>query len=193
MSFSITSFKKKHAIEISSPGKINRTLATITIDTGARVFIVRRKLVRAEDIRSIPETIKLKSVTGESTPIMNEAAIKIHIVRLRIRHRAFMASMEDNFILGIDLISNHGLTVDPVEKVLRLCTEKLMRNCIEVKPVISNAYQTVNTMTKLRIKNGLQLRLKKTKRKTSIFKYKVALFQYVMGSVELLTCQAQIA
>ena len=76
------------------------------IDTGA---IVRRKLVRAEDIRSIPETIKLKSVTRESTPIMNEA--------------------------GIDLISSHGLIVDPVEKVLRLCTEKCMRNCTETKPV----------------------------------------------------------
>ena len=44
--------------------------------------------------------------------------------------------MEDDFILGMDLISPHGLTIDPVREVLRLGNEefKLNQRCIEAKP-----------------------------------------------------------
>ena len=53
----------------TTPGKIYENPAAITIDTGAEVSVVRKGLVRAEDVQTIPETIRLKSVTGESTPI----------------------------------------------------------------------------------------------------------------------------
>ena len=56
--------------------------------------------LRAEDVEPIPETIKLKTVPGESTPIMGEVSIEIGIGQLRIRHRTLVASMEDDFILG---------------------------------------------------------------------------------------------
>ena len=41
--------------------------------------------------------------------------------------------MEDDFILGMDLISRHGLTIDPVREVLRLGNEEfeLNQRCIE--------------------------------------------------------------
>mgnify|MGYP005983768309 FL=1 len=74
------------------------------------------------------ETIKLKTVTGHSTPIMAEAEVEIYIGHLKIRHRALMANTEDDFILGMDLISRHGFTVDPVEKVLRLGNEDFILN-----------------------------------------------------------------
>ncbi|KAJ3651553.1 hypothetical protein Zmor_017585 [Zophobas morio] len=83
------------------PGKINGTPAAITIDTGA-------------------EKIRLKTVTGESAPIMGQAEVEIYIGQLKIRYRALVAGIEDDFILGMDLISRHGLTVDPVEKPVRL-------------------------------------------------------------------------
>ena len=57
------------------PGKIYENPAAITIDTGAEVSIVRKGLVRAEDVEPILETIRLKTVTGESMPIMGEASI----------------------------------------------------------------------------------------------------------------------
>ena len=125
------------------PGKIYENPAAITIDTGAEVSIVRKGLVRAEDVEPIPETIRLKTVTGESTPIMGEASVEICIGQLRIRHRALVASMEDDFILRMDLISRHGLTIDPVRQVLRLGNEefKLNQRCIEAKPARLIAYQ----------------------------------------------------
>ena len=46
------------------PGKIYENPAAITIDTGAEVSIVRKGLVRAEDVEPIPETIRLTTVTG---------------------------------------------------------------------------------------------------------------------------------
>ena len=51
----------------------------ITIDTGAEVSILRRGILRAKDLRPMPETIRLKTVTGESTPIMGESEVKICI------------------------------------------------------------------------------------------------------------------
>ena len=76
--------------------------------------------MKAEDIELIPETIRLKTLTGESTPLTGEASVEICVGQLRIKHWAFVANMEDDFILGMDLISRHGLTIDPVKEVLRL-------------------------------------------------------------------------
>ena len=68
---------------------------------------------------------------------MGEASVEICIGQLRIRHRALVASMEDDFILGMDLISRHGLTVDPVKEILCLGNEefKMNQRCFEAKHV----------------------------------------------------------
>ena len=116
------------------PGKIYENPAAITIHTGAEVSIVRKRFARTKD--TIPETIKLKTVTGESTPIIGEASVEIGIGQLRTRYRTLVASMEDVFISGMDLISRYGSRIDPVRKVLRLGNEefKLNQRCIEAKP-----------------------------------------------------------
>ena len=92
--------------------------------------------MRTEDVEAILETIRLKTVIEESTPILAEASVEIYIGQLRIKRRALVARMEDDFILGMDLISYHGLTNDPVRKVLRLGNEEFNLNqlCIEAKP-----------------------------------------------------------
>ena len=119
------------------PDKIYGNPAALTIDTSAEVSIVRKWLVRAEDVEPIPEMIKLKTVTGESTPIVGEASVEFQT------YGTLVASMKDDFILGMDLISRHGLTIDPVRKVLRLGNEefKLNQRCIEAKPARLTAYQ----------------------------------------------------
>ncbi|KAJ3655627.1 hypothetical protein Zmor_014748 [Zophobas morio] len=69
---------------------------------------------------------------------MGQAEVEIYIGQLKIRDRALVAGIEDDFILGMDLISRHGLTVDPVEKVLCFRNEEFILNhlSIESKPVI---------------------------------------------------------
>ncbi|KAJ3662413.1 hypothetical protein Zmor_006763 [Zophobas morio] len=123
----------------------------MTIDTGAEVSIVRKGLVRAEDVEPTPETIRLKIVTEESTPIMGKASVEICIGQLRIRHRALVASMGHDFILGMDLISRLGLTIDPVKEVLRLGNGefKLNQRCIEMKPARLIAYQNCKRCDKV--------------------------------------------
>ena len=49
------------------PKKIYENTAAMTIDTSAEVSVVRKGLVRTEDVAAIPEMIRLKTVTGEST------------------------------------------------------------------------------------------------------------------------------
>ncbi|KAJ3655252.1 hypothetical protein Zmor_014388 [Zophobas morio] len=68
---------------------------------------------------------------------MGEAPAEICIGQLRIKHRTLVTSMDDDFILGMDLISRHGLTVDSVKEVLRLRNEdfKLNQRCIKANPV----------------------------------------------------------
>ena len=51
---------------LTIPGKINGTSAVITIDAGVGVSIIRPGLVRAKDLATSSETIRLKTVTGES-------------------------------------------------------------------------------------------------------------------------------
>ena len=87
------------------PGKINGTCVASTIETGAEVSILRKEVLRAKDLR-----------TGESMPIMSKAEVQICIGQLKIKHRALMANIENDFILGMDLINCHGLTVDPVHR-----------------------------------------------------------------------------
>ena len=67
----------------------------ITIDTGTEISILRKGLLIAKDLRTIPETIRLKTVTGESTPIMGEAEVEICIGQLKIKHRALVAKNEE--------------------------------------------------------------------------------------------------
>ena len=76
---------------------------------------------------------------------MGEVEVEICIGQLKIKHRALVANIEDDFILEIDLISCHGLTVDSVEKVLCLGNEEFFLNqrSIESKPVRLIACQNV--------------------------------------------------
>ena len=89
------------------PGKINRTWVAITIDNniGVEVSVLRRELLRPKDLTTIPERIRLKTVTGESTPIMGEAEVEICIGQLKIKHRALVANIEDDSILGMDFVA----------------------------------------------------------------------------------------
>ncbi|KAJ3654724.1 hypothetical protein Zmor_013895 [Zophobas morio] len=76
---------------------------------------------------------------------MGEAEVEICICQLKIKHRTVLANIEDDFILVMDLISCHGLTIDPAEKVLGLGNEEFILNqhCIESNPARLIACQNV--------------------------------------------------
>ena len=77
--------------------KVNEKMQQqLTMDTCAKVSILRRRPLKAKDLRTIPETIRLKTVTGESTPIMGEAEVEICIGQLKIKYRALVANIEDD-------------------------------------------------------------------------------------------------
>ena len=63
--------------------------------------------------------------------------VEIYIGQLNIRHRVLVVGVEEDFILGMDLISCHRLIVDSVENILRLGNVDfvLNQNCIDSKPV----------------------------------------------------------
>ena len=73
-------------------------------------------------------------------PTIGEASVEICIGQVR---SSLIASIEDDFILVIDLISGDGLTTDPVKEALRLGNKefKLNQCCTEAKSARLIAYQ----------------------------------------------------
>ena len=52
----------------------------------------------------------LRTVTWDPAPVHGEADIKITLGSIKINHRRMVADIEDDFILGMDALKQHGFT-----------------------------------------------------------------------------------
>ena len=104
--------------------------------------------------------------------------------------------MEDNFILEMDLISRHGVTIDLVREVLRLGNQKFKLNqrCIEAKPARLIAYQNCKHCDDVEYPKArfIRRRWSRTARLVGNIK-RITFFQGIMGSIGLLACRERIA
>ncbi|KAJ3645617.1 hypothetical protein Zmor_023259 [Zophobas morio] len=107
-------------------GKINGRESKIIIDTGAEVSLARRSRLQNCQIKSVYTATNVKTVTGETTPVLGTAVVNVELGRLRIRHEVLVAEIADDFILGMDLISRYGLMIDPEQKILRFGAEEFV-------------------------------------------------------------------
>ncbi|KAJ3641514.1 hypothetical protein Zmor_028019 [Zophobas morio] len=107
-------------------GKINGRESKIIIDTGAEVSLARRSRLQNCQIKSVYTATNVKTVTGETTPVLGTAVVNVELGRLRIKHEVLVAEIADDFILGMDLISRYGLMIDPEQKILRFGAEEFV-------------------------------------------------------------------
>ncbi|UYV64719.1 K02A2.6-like [Cordylochernes scorpioides] len=68
----------------------------------------------------------LRTVTGDTAPIEGELDVDIRLGGTRFDHRVLVADIEDEFILGMDIIREHGFTFDPTQGILRLGDESFV-------------------------------------------------------------------
>lgn len=96
-----------------------------TVDTGAVISLVRRDIVHGV-IQPSSEKILLRTVTGDAAPVLGECDVKMELGKLKFKHRVLVANIEDDFIMGMDLISQHGLTFDPTQRLLKLGSQSFV-------------------------------------------------------------------
>ncbi|UYV61797.1 K02A2.6-like, partial [Cordylochernes scorpioides] len=68
----------------------------------------------------------LRTVTGDTAPIEGELDVDIRLGGTRFDHIVLVADIEDEFILGMDIIREHGFTFDPTQGILRLGDESFV-------------------------------------------------------------------
>ncbi|XP_063924728.1 uncharacterized protein LOC135138681 [Zophobas morio] len=66
-------------------GKINGRESKIIIDTGAEGSLARRSRLQNSQIKSVCTATNVKTVTGETIPVLGTAVVNVELGRLRIR------------------------------------------------------------------------------------------------------------
>jgi len=125
-------------------GKINGRQVTITVDTGAAVSLVKTAVAKGFCVRPLSGNVVLRTVTGETANVQGEADIELQLGRITLRHTTLVADIEDDFILGMDLIRQHGFSVDNKLNILKFANQEfiLSKNWAE-KSVAGRAAKTV--------------------------------------------------
>lgn len=80
-------------------GTVHGKKIVVTFDTGAAVFVVKRGNVNP-GLQLLGENLRLHSITGEVTSVMDEVEVKLQLEYNRLRHSVLNREIEDDFILG---------------------------------------------------------------------------------------------
>ena len=125
-------------------GKINGRQVTITVDTGAAVSLVKTAVAKGFCVRPLSGNVVLRTVTGETANVQGEADIELQLGRITLRHTTLVADIEDDFILGMDLIRQHGFSFDNKLNILKFANQEfiLSKNWAE-KSIAVRAANTV--------------------------------------------------
>lgn len=76
-----------------------------TVDTGAVIPLIRRAMIRNEDIIPFTEKVSLKAlIRSENVPIHGETGIELCMGKLRLEQRIMVAAIEDEFIMGMNIL-----------------------------------------------------------------------------------------
>lgn len=123
-------------------GKVNGKWTTITFDTGAAVSVARSNTINC-GIRPLNGSVNLRSVTGEVSPVIGQADIELQLGSSCIHHKVLVADIEDDFILGMDLIRQHGFAFDHNLNILKFGNEEFVLSHPRYRPVKILATETV--------------------------------------------------
>lgn len=95
------------------------------------------------EIVPLSKQVILRTVTGEEAPVAGEAKIRLSLGRLNLWHKVLVADIEDQFILGMDLIRQHGFAFDNELNILRFGNEEFVLSTNDAYPVKVRAAETV--------------------------------------------------
>lgn len=107
------------------------------LDTGATKTIIRPdKLDKFKQV--LPTKWKLRTATGDLAVIHGEVDVNLTIGNITIRHRTLVADIQDELILGMDIMNTKGFELDFIRGVLKINGEEIVlhQKCEETVRVI---------------------------------------------------------
>ncbi|KAJ8948303.1 hypothetical protein NQ318_020790, partial [Aromia moschata] len=94
-------------------------------DTGATRTIIRPDIVGTA-ARITPTSWRLRTATGDPATIHGETNVTIVIGNVSFEHRALVAEIEDELILGMDIMNTKGFELDFKNNVLKINGEEIV-------------------------------------------------------------------
>ncbi|KAJ8945882.1 hypothetical protein NQ318_002723 [Aromia moschata] len=94
-------------------------------DTGATRTIIRPDIVGTA-ARITPTSWRLRTATGDPATIRGETIVTIVIGNVSFEHRALVAEIEDELILGMDIMNTKGFELDFKNNVLKINGEEIV-------------------------------------------------------------------
>jgi hypothetical protein len=106
-------------------GWIQESPCRVIIDTEASVTIARSDIVAGLPERKPNLSYVLKTVSGETIPVMMEAHLELTLGRRPLRIWVLVAGITDELILGLDVLRACDASVDMGRHVLRIGREEV--------------------------------------------------------------------
>ncbi|KAJ8941537.1 hypothetical protein NQ318_010305 [Aromia moschata] len=97
----------------------------LLLDTGATRTIIRPDIVGTA-ARITPTSWRLRTATGDPATIRGETNVTIVIGNVSFEHRALVAEIEDELILGMDIMNTKGFELDFKNNVLKINGEEIV-------------------------------------------------------------------
>ncbi|KAJ8949380.1 hypothetical protein NQ318_007476, partial [Aromia moschata] len=94
-------------------------------DTGATSTIIRPDIVGTA-ARITPTSWRLRTATGDPATIRGETNVTIVIGNVSFEHRALVAEIEDELIIGMDIMNTKGFELDFKNNVLKINGEEIV-------------------------------------------------------------------
>jgi hypothetical protein len=95
------------------------------VDTGAYVTVARPDIAAGWPKRQPNPGFTLQTVSGESLPILKEVLLTLNLGRRPLRMWVFVANITNEFILGLNILSAYGASVDLGRQTLLLAEEEV--------------------------------------------------------------------
>ncbi|KAJ8911547.1 hypothetical protein NQ315_012800, partial [Exocentrus adspersus] len=106
-------------------GVMNNKLRSLLLDTGATKTIIRPNMLEAST-KIRPTQWRLRTATGHSATIHGEAEVTFTIGNNSFNHRVLVADIEDEVILGVDIMNSKGFQLDFEHGVLKINEEEVV-------------------------------------------------------------------
>jgi hypothetical protein len=106
-------------------GRIGDQPCIVTVDTGSSVSIARPDIAAGCPHRQAIENYCLRSVSGQSIPILKEAYVELILGKRLLIIWVLVANITEEFTLGLDVLYAHKAVVDLGRHVLRLDDEEV--------------------------------------------------------------------
>ena len=104
-------------------GTVNGVSCYMTVDTGAERTILRPELIKGEELGN--ELRQLCGVTGHCMPLRGPINVTVGLGVKQFIWPVYVSEVQDQFLLGLDLLRATGALVDFNRGTLRMCGEDL--------------------------------------------------------------------